>query len=65
LTDIIYPSPEILAKFGQITMPMFEKIVANSNESRILSAIKDTLLPKLLSGEIKVQEAEKYVQTHL
>lgn len=37
---------------------MFERIAANSEESKTLSSIRDFLLPKLMSGEVKVHEAE-------
>jgi type I restriction enzyme S subunit len=41
---------------------MVEKIQVNIFESRTVSNIRDALLPKLLSGEIRVKEAEKVVQ---
>ena len=34
--------------------PLFEKILSNRLESKKLSALRDTLLPKLMSGEIKL-----------
>ena len=38
--------------------PMFNQIVANSLESRTLAALRDLLLPKLLSGELRASDAE-------
>ena len=42
-------------KFGEIILPMFKNILENSKESARLAALRDTLLPKLMSGEIKIQ----------
>ncbi len=61
---ILYPSYEVLGKFRQITAPMFDKMVVNFSESRTLAAIRDALLPKLLSGEIRVKDAEKFVEAN-
>lgn len=42
--------------------PMDETIKNNEIQSRTLASIRDALLPKLLSGEIRVKEAEKFVE---
>jgi type I restriction enzyme S subunit len=48
--------PSIIAqRFDELTKPIFEKIRANSNQSRTLATQRDALLPKLLSGEVKTQ----------
>jgi type I restriction enzyme S subunit len=44
---------------------MSQKIFSNAVQSKTLAFIRDTLLPKLLSGEIRVKEAEKIVETQL
>lgn len=38
-------------------VPRFDRIIANRNQSRTLATLRDTLLPKLLSGEVSVAEA--------
>lgn len=38
------------------------KIKANSEQSRTLAALRDALLPRLLSGELRVREAERLVE---
>ena len=45
--------------------PLFQTILLNEEQNLTLAAIRDSLLPKLLSGEIRVKEAEKYVETHI
>jgi type I restriction enzyme S subunit len=50
---VIVPPPAIQDAFGKIVGGWFAKVFANDNESRTLAALRDTLLPKLLSGELK------------
>jgi type I restriction enzyme, S subunit len=52
------PSAEIAARFGEITRPWMKKIHANTEQSRTLAALRDSLLPKLLSGEISASGLE-------
>jgi type I restriction enzyme S subunit len=52
------PTPKISRRFGDLTLPLMEKIEANANESRTLATLRDTLLPKLLSGELRVAAFE-------
>jgi type I restriction enzyme S subunit len=49
---IINPSHEILTAFEKIAGPIDEQIRANETQSRTLATLRDTLLPKLLSGEL-------------
>ena len=53
---VIVPPPTIQDTFGKIVGGWFEKVFANDNESRTLATLRDTLLPKLLSGELSPQE---------
>jgi type I restriction enzyme S subunit len=54
------PRP-IAQGFGSIVAPLFQRSSLSSRESRSLSALRDTLLPKLISGELRVKDAEKLV----
>lgn len=45
---------EIYKHFNDVVLPLFEKILANQQENQKLVNIRDTLLPKLMSGEIEV-----------
>ncbi|PAX56988.1 type I restriction endonuclease subunit S [Brunnivagina elsteri CCALA 953] len=49
----------ISLKFEQVISSLICRISLNDEQSRTLASIRDTLLPKLLSGEIRVKEAEK------
>jgi type I restriction enzyme S subunit len=54
-----FPTDDILEKFNRVVEPLFQKVYSNLHESRTLAALRDTLLPKLLSGEIRVGEVEQ------
>ena len=53
-TEILIPSQEIVTLFTDTVEPIFEKIWANQSENEKLSSLRDTLLPKLMSGELDV-----------
>ncbi len=53
--EILKPDDETLQKFHQIVEPTFDKIFINSRQIQILENLRDTLLPKLLSGEVRVK----------
>ncbi len=50
----IIPPEDILSKFYILVKPLFEEILSNTQEISALAKIRDTLLPKLMSGEIEV-----------
>lgn len=58
----VCPPDVILQKFSEVSIPLFNKIETNETESRTLASIRDALLPKLLSGEIRVKDAERFVE---
>ena len=49
---------EELSEFGAVAEPLFKQITENSLQNRNLSALRDTLLPKLMNGEIDVSEVK-------
>ena len=53
-TKILMASDELLEKFNMLVEPLFEKMFKNDDEVISLQKTRDTLLPKLLSGEIEV-----------
>ena len=55
---ICLPPNKVIKIFQNITQTMIDRIVANVHESRTLSGLRDTLLPKLISGELRVPDAE-------
>ncbi len=57
-TEILVPSQKIVTLFTATVEPIFEKIWANQNENEKLSSLRDTLLPKLMSGELDVSDID-------
>lgn len=55
---IFLPPDDLLEQFHQIVKPMFELIDENNTENQALTRTRDTLLPKLMSGELDVSEIE-------
>lgn len=56
--EITLPDSSILDSFDALTSPMITRIVSNSFENKRLAAMRDTLLPKLMSGEIDVSDIQ-------
>ncbi len=57
--DCIFPTPEITAAFEKVVEPLLVQIRANLLQSRTLATLRDSLLPKLLSGELRIADAER------
>lgn len=53
--DITIPSSDALTEFQKIIGPLFAKIRTNSVQIKTLEKLRDTLLPKLMSGEVRVK----------
>jgi len=53
---VVIPQNSIVNEFDNVISSYFRKIENNDNESRRLASLRDTLLPKLMSGELKVNE---------
>ena len=61
--ELTAPANDRLWKaLGDLVNPMMDIIVANAHESRTLAQTRDFLLPRLMSGEIRLREAEKAVE---
>jgi type I restriction enzyme, S subunit len=55
---VVVPSYDLLEIFNTFALPMFEQIQRNVHESRTLAETRDALLPRLVSGEVRVGELE-------
>jgi type I restriction enzyme S subunit len=62
---VVVPPEKLLALFNGFAGPLFDLSRNNGAESRALAALRETLLPKLMSGELRVRDAEKLVGTHV
>ncbi|MHB8321031.1 MAG: restriction endonuclease subunit S [Acidithiobacillus sp.] len=60
--EIALPPESIAKVFDELVVPTVHQMVANVHESRTLADLRDTLLPKLISGDIRVPEAEHLIE---
>lgn len=60
--SLICPSTLLLSKFESIAGSIFAALIHHQQQSRTLTALRDTLLPKLISGELRVPDAERIVK---
>jgi type I restriction enzyme S subunit len=56
--DTVIPSPRLTKAFSRLVAPLYDKVSGGLSETRSLGALRDALLPKLISGEIRVRKAE-------
>jgi len=59
--EIVAAPRRIAEVFGQLIKPRFARASAAAKESRTLAGLCDALLPKLISGEMRVKAAEKFI----
>ena len=60
--SVTVAQPDLLRAFDETVRPLFDRIVSNDKEGRSLAATRDLLLPKLMSGEIRINDAEKIAE---
>ncbi|MBI3785549.1 MAG: restriction endonuclease subunit S [Deltaproteobacteria bacterium] len=58
---VVLVPPPLLEVFEQRVAPTLQRILKGTVESRALAALRDTLLPKLISGELRVKDVERFV----
>ena len=57
----VLPPVPVLQAFEGHAAPLFQRILIGCQQCSILAALRDTLLPKLVSGELRVKDAEKFI----
>lgn len=62
ILGLVAPQGPLIAAFEESVASMDDRIRANVDETRTLAATRDLLLPKLMSGEIRVRDAEKIAE---
>jgi type I restriction enzyme S subunit len=61
-TPGVVPNNDVRSEFSGLTGALLAKIAHNDRECRTLATLRDTLLPKLISGELRVKDAENFIQ---
>ena len=59
---VVVPTTDLMASFTQTAKPIYEKIESNCLETNRLIKLRDTLLSKLISGELRIKDAEKFLK---
>ncbi|GHT98063.1 polypeptide HsdS [Betaproteobacteria bacterium] len=59
---VAVPPPDAMAKHDAIIAPLFEQTINNALQARTLANLRDALLPRLISGQLRVKDAEKIVE---
>jgi type I restriction enzyme S subunit len=60
---VVLPPEPIAKAFTEHVRPAIERIITSIHQSRTLAALRDALLPKLISGELRIKDAERVVGT--
>ena len=58
----ICPPDNIITRLGEVVAPLIDRIVRNELESRTLAQTRDLLLPRLMSGDLRVSEAARLAE---
>jgi type I restriction enzyme S subunit len=58
----IEPSDHVMQKFHEFVAPIYERVLISSKEMETLAELRDTLLPKLISGELRIPDAGKFLE---
>jgi restriction endonuclease S subunit len=59
---VIYPGSSIIIAFESFVFPVMGRIKENLKQAQTLSTLRDTLLPRLISGQLRLPEAEQSIQ---
>lgn len=61
-TPIVRPDDDVIRTFSRMLASSISKMGENEKQFRTLAALRDALLPKLISGEVRVKDAEKFLK---
>lgn len=57
----VIPASDVLTAFCEISEPIFDRIGHNRHQAQTLASLRDTLLPRLISGKLRLPEAENAI----
>ena len=60
--SVVVPTDGVLAAFNDNCQPWYDRSVAGKQQSRTLRALRDTLLPTLISGDLRVTDADRLIE---
>ncbi|HWP60974.1 MAG TPA: restriction endonuclease subunit S [Candidatus Acidoferrales bacterium] len=60
--QIVLPPQPVVRAFNDLVRPLIDRIIGSIHQSRTLAALRDALLPRLISGELRVKDAEMFLK---
>jgi type I restriction enzyme S subunit len=60
---VLVPSLPVIEAFVAFAAPLFSRLVSNEQQAQTLATLRDTLLPRLISGQLRLPEAEAVLET--
>lgn len=60
-TNIVVPSLPLIDHYFKAVLPLRKRLIASVQETSTLATLRDTLLPKLISGELRIKDAKKFI----
>ena len=61
--NVVLPPQEVAAAFNGVAYALFERIFTNIDAARALSETRDTLLPRLISGQLRLPESQPMMES--
>ena len=58
----LVPAVDVLNAFADIAEQLFERLIENERQAQTLTQLRDTLLPRLISGQLRLSDAEQLVE---
>lgn len=59
---VVVPNSPVMEAFDHVSRPWYLKVVAHERESRTLATLRNTLLPKLIAGELRIADAKRILE---
>ncbi|MBM6447230.1 restriction endonuclease subunit S [Pseudomonas sp. MIL9] len=60
--NFLMPSSEIALAFGELLKPLYASLRHNTEQAQTLTRLRDTLLPRLISGQLRLPKAEEQIE---
>jgi type I restriction enzyme S subunit len=63
--NVVLPDQSVIDHFSKVVQPLLARMDRAREESQTLAALRDTLLPKLISGELRIENADKFLEREI
>lgn len=60
---VLLPDAAVLRRFGELAESLYQRVVSNKRQAQSLSALRDALLPRLISGQLRLPEVQDDIRT--